>query len=122
MLQQRIPLLHNTLMHTHVSELGFLAQNLSFCTFCFDVIGAEPPAKPPPALSQTLPTQQWGQIPRTMYNINDHNVVVLGNVNVKYVLTKSVQKLLAPLIWCVSIATDAENKLGRDTLPAIYET
>ena len=79
-------------------------------------------AKPPPALSQTLPTQQWGQIPRTRHNINDHNVVVLGNVNVKYFLTISVQKLIAPLIWRVSIATDAENKLGRDTLPAIYET
>ena len=56
-----------------------------------------------------------------MYNINDHNVV-LGNVKVKYFLTISVQKLIAPLIWRVSIATDAENKLGRDTHPVIYET
>ena len=121
--QQRVPLLHNTLIHTQASvSLDFWLKIFPFVPFASTSLAPSPRPSLHLRFLKLFHLNNGGKF-QGLGIISMTIMLFMGNVNVKYFLTKSVQKLLAPLIvWCVSIATDAENKLRRDALPVIYET
>ena len=68
---KELPLLHNRLMHIPASACtckpGLLARNPTFCTFCFDVIGAAPSSQASTsAFLEPVHFEQLGQIPSAL--------------------------------------------------------